>query len=86
MSARERNGLPDAHPTEVLRFVGISYADWDYFYWPTITVDAFSHPPAVFESHPCSALFHLYDTRLGVTRALRKDADDTVGGPSDEAV
>jgi hypothetical protein len=79
-------GLCDTHPTEVLRFVGISYADGDYFYWLTIAVCVVSHPPAVLESSQRSAFFHLYDTRFSVTRALREDSDNAIGEHSDKAV
>ena len=51
----------------------------------TITVCTFLHPPAVLDSYPRGAFFHLYDTRLSVTRALGKDSNNTVGKHSDKA-
>jgi hypothetical protein len=80
------NGLLDAHPAQVLRFVSISYSNWDYFDWLALPVSTFSHPSAVLEGNPRSALFHLDDGWLGVTGALRKDPDNTVWKHPDEAV
>jgi len=65
-----------------LRFVTIGRG---CFYMLTITVCAFLHPPTVLESYPRGAFFHLYDTRLSVTRALGKDSNNTVGKHSDKA-
>ena len=76
----------DTHPAQVLRFVSIRYPNWDYFYRLAILASTFSHPPTVLQSNPRSALFHLHDTWLGVTGALREDPDNTVGIHPNEAV
>ena len=87
MSAREKGFLYDTHPTEVLRFVGMSHANGDYFYWSAISaVRVFSHPPAVLESSPGGAFFHLHDTRFSITRALREESNNTIGVHADKAI
>jgi hypothetical protein len=80
------NFLPDTYLAQILRLVRISYANRNDSHRLTIPVSAFSPPPAVFESYPRGAFFHLYDTWLGVTRSLREDPNNTVGGHPDEAV
>jgi hypothetical protein len=76
----------DAHPTQVLRFVGVSYPDWYYFDWQAIPITTFSQPLAVLESNPRGTFLHLNDAWLGVTGALWEDPNDTVGKHPDEAV